>query len=455
MDFGFEGFETSDFDVDVEEVEVKRVKRFERLWEIGTGGSISYTKIHDGVVYFGAADKYFYAVDLETGKEIWRFATGGVIAGRAEVVGDKVFFSCFDQNVYALDRKSGKEIWRFQAEAEMFDGPIHGNGILVVGTKGGYVHVIDAETGKERWTFKAGDDIISSATIHKDKVFIGSADSNFYCLDFSTGKEIWRFRTGDIIHNDTPSPIAGNMIFFGSFDCNIYCVDHRTGREIWRFKTGKYGISEPPLLYRDVLYQGTRDGILFAVSLEGKELWRYRTGSLITQPLGLGDRLYFGSEDGYFRCLNLEGKEVWRFKIDGQMWDIPSYYKGKIIFGTWSCHVHSLDALTGKEVWRFTTSNTKPSSVLPPYSSFKTEIMKSTHIDEKVQESKYKKKKEETVSLSDYQITSEYSSESEYKQKSDYDTSFMMFEGIMEVEDLWTSDLKVSNHLGSMLSSRI
>ena len=176
--------------------------------------------------------------------------------------------------------------------------------------------------------------------------------------------------------------------------------------------------------------------------LEGKEIWRHRTGSLITQPTPVGDKLYFGSEDGYFRCINLEGKELWRFAIDGLMWDIPSYHKGKIIFGTWSCHVHTLDALTGKEVWRFTTSNTKPSPLDPPYSSFRTEIKKSTHVDETVKESKYKKKKEETVSLSDYHVTSEYSATSEYKTKSDYDVSLVMFEDIMEVERIWTSDLK-------------
>jgi len=72
MDFGFGELETAEFDVELEDLEVKRVKKFERLWKIGQGGSISYTKIHEGVSYFGAADRNFYAVDIETGKELWR-----------------------------------------------------------------------------------------------------------------------------------------------------------------------------------------------------------------------------------------------------------------------------------------------------------------------------------------------------------------------------------------------
>jgi outer membrane protein assembly factor BamB len=442
MDFGFQGFEASGFDVDIEEVEVKRVKRFERLWRIGEGGSVSYTRIHEGVIYFGAADNYFYAVDAETGKELWRFKTGGIITGRAEIFDEMVFFTSFDQNCYALNRKTGSEIWRFRANNEIFEGPVHGDGLLVFGTKGGHIHAIDAKSGKEKWTFKTGDDILAGATIHDGRVFIGSCDKNFYCIDVHTGKEIWRFKTGDLIHSDMPSPILGNMIFIGSFDCNLYCLDYRSGREVWRFRTGKYGISEPPLLYKNVLYLGTRDGILFSISLEGKELWRYKAGGLITKPMAFNDRLYFGSEDGYFRCMDVKGNEIWRFNTEGKMWDIPSYWNGRIIFGTWSCNVHNLDAETGEEFWRFTTSNITPSSLLPPYEAFSTEIKRETRMEEFTGESKYKEKKEETVSLSDYHVESEYSSESEYKQKSDYDTSFVIFEGVMEGEELWTSLLE-------------
>ncbi len=76
---------------------------------------------------------------------------------------------------------------------------------------------------------------------------------------------------------------------------------------------------------------------------------------------------------------------------------------------------------------------------------FKVEIKKETHIEEAVKESKYKKKKEETVSLSDYHVESEYSSETEYKTKSDYDVQWVLFEGILEGEEIWISgsrDLK-------------
>jgi outer membrane protein assembly factor BamB len=446
MDFGFEGFESADFDVELEDVEVKRIKRFERLWKIGRGGSICYTRVFDGIVYFGSADKNFYAIDAESGKELWRFRTGGVIMGWGDSAGDSIFFTSFDQYCYAVDRRTGKELWRFRANGEMFEGPVYGEGSIIIGTKGGYVHSINAKTGKEIWTFKTGDDILSGATIYEGNVYIGSCDSNYYCISLENGKEVWRFKTGDLIHSDMKSPVVDGKIFFGSFDSHLYCLDVKTGKEIWRFKTGQYGNSEPPLYRNGVLYQGSRDGILFAISLEGKELWRFKTGGLLTMPIEARGRLYFGSEDGFFRCLDLKGNELWRFNVQGLMWDVPSYANGRIIFGTWSCHVHSLDALSGEEDWRFTTSDASPSSVQPPHESFKMEIKKMAQTDMTAGESKYRGKKGETVSLSNYHIANDYSTTSEYKQKSDYDTSFVMFEGVLKTEELpWISVSKDSN----------
>ena len=82
-------------------------------------------------------------------------------------------------------------------------------------------------------------------------------------------------------------------------------------------------------------------------------------------------------------------------------------------------------------------------SYLPPvHAVFSAEIKKETHTEDAISEDRYKsKKKGEAVSLSDYHVASEYSSTSEYKQKSEYDTSFVMFEGEMQVEVMWISDL--------------
>jgi outer membrane protein assembly factor BamB len=69
--------------------------------------------VADGVVYIGATGGYFYAVDAETGQELWRVETGkslvtvayGISAGVVSsptVVDGVVYFGSLDGNLYAV-----------------------------------------------------------------------------------------------------------------------------------------------------------------------------------------------------------------------------------------------------------------------------------------------------------------------------------------------------------------
>jgi len=447
MAFGFEGFETADFDVELEDLTVRRTKKFDRMWGVGFGGSINNgVRLVNKVLYFGAMDGYVYAVDASTGKEIWRFKTSDGICESTPAVADGVLYvGSFDHNLYALDAKTGKFKWSFRTGGMVDVSPEVSDGIVYVGSRDGNVYALDCKTGKEVWRFRTGDEIASAPTVYDNMVFNGSFDKNFYCLDKRTGKEIWRFRTGGEIHNDRPFLAMGSRIYFTSFDSYLYCVDIKTGKEIWRFRTGRYGNAGSSAFHNGVIYHASRDGILYAISLEGKELWRFRTEreeSTDAIPLIYKDRIYFGAGDSNFYCLDMNGKEIWRFRASYCIYTSAAVLNNVIFFNSMDCHVYALDADTGEEVWRFATSTMTISPLPPPYESFKLEISKS-HISEHFDlKDKYKKSKEETVSLSDYHVTSEYHTESEYKQKSDYDVNFVMFENIMEVEDIWTSDSK-------------
>jgi hypothetical protein len=161
-------------------------------------------------------------------------------------------------------------------------------------------------------------------------------------------------------------------------------------------------------------------------------------------PLVHESKVYFGSEDGNLYALDIKtGKEVWRFKTGGLIATSAVLWKDFVFFGSWDCHLYKVNIHTHEEVWRFSTSSSTPAYIPPAYDVFKLEVKRETRIEEPVSEGKYKKKKEETVSLSDYKIESEYSTTSEYKQKSDYDVNFVIFEGVLEGEELWTSDSKV------------
>ena len=104
MDIGFEGFETSDFDVDVEDLVIKKTKTYDRVWNTGLGGSIDNNPIiHKGVIYFGAQDGYVYGVDEKTGKIVWIFKTNDlIVASSPAIFENSVIIGSFDYNMYRI-----------------------------------------------------------------------------------------------------------------------------------------------------------------------------------------------------------------------------------------------------------------------------------------------------------------------------------------------------------------
>jgi outer membrane protein assembly factor BamB len=114
----------------------------------------------DGVVYVTGKDKVVYALDLATGRLIWKYAlargTNGDLAGTA-LVGDRIYVGS-DTGVYALNATTGALVWHVLSQATFFDspavtGPI-GRQVLVAGSTEGTLYALSLATGATLWTQK-------------------------------------------------------------------------------------------------------------------------------------------------------------------------------------------------------------------------------------------------------------------------------------------------------------
>ena len=437
MDFGFESFESSDFDAEIEDFELVKVKKMDRHLRFGEGGSVlASPAIHEGVLYFVSADNHVYAVYAETGEEKWRFRTHGPLVSTPAVSDNMLFVGSYDKNLYAISLE-GKEAWRFSTGEKITSSPFVHENLVLIGSNDGYLYAVDKKSGKEIWKFRTGDWIASSPLVWEGKIYIGSYDCNMYCLNFE-GKEKWRFRMGAEMWgmHESPSVYEG-ILYFASMDGYLYALNAETGKEIWKVMTGKYGNAIQPRVSDKFVLQPSRDGILFAFNREGKEFWRFNLGNLPGPVVVHEDTIFIGNESGILRALTLDGKEKWRFQTGGKIFGDVIIWKERIYLPSYDCHMYCL-TMDGEEIWRFATSNLTKVKLAPPHDAFELKVKKEATIDEAVEESRYKKKKEEeTISLSDYHVTSEYSSSSEYKTKSDYDVSFVCFEDLMKSEIIW------------------
>ncbi|NIP40906.1 MAG: PQQ-binding-like beta-propeller repeat protein [Candidatus Aenigmarchaeota archaeon] len=436
MEFQFEEFET-----ELEDFEVNKVGKFKRIWSATEGGSIVRTSLMGDKLYWGSFDGYVYALDIENKKLLWKTKFGAMIDSSPVCSKGFLYIGDREGNFYCIRASNGKIIWRYRMGGAMAGYAGVRKGIVYTSCQDSNFYAFDAKTGEVIWKFKTGEEMCSTPGFYENTVIFGSFDGYAYCVDAKTGEEKWRFKTGAEVFDPVHLTIHEGIVYIPSFDSYLYALKAKTGEEIWKAKLGNYGVAMSPTIEGERIYIGARDGNLYCLDMNGKEIWRFRTGGVIeSKAVVKEERIYFGSEDGNLYSIDLQGNEIWRFKVDGQIWDEPKIYKDLLIFGAVDCRVHYLDLETGKELWNIQISTLRKSIWSHPYEMFKVEIKKEIHIDEPVSEEKYKKKKEETVSLSDYQIESEYTTESDYKQKGDYSSQWVLFEGVLEVENIWTLD---------------
>ena len=127
----------------------------------------------NGIMYVTTSFSHVYALNAETGAEIWHYAhkmgpitvfccgpnNRGVAA-----YGDKVYLGTLDAKLVALDARTGRQVWEQQiADPELgyseTMAPTAVNGKILIGTNGGeygvrgFVKAYDAESGSLLWTF--------------------------------------------------------------------------------------------------------------------------------------------------------------------------------------------------------------------------------------------------------------------------------------------------------------
>ena len=329
------------------------------VFSVTRGGSVtSEPLIIDGVVYITACDHNIYAIDLETGKERWRFSSQGPNVSGPYPGKGRIYFGSYDGNLYCLNLE-GKLEWKFDAGDKIAGRPIVHRNHVFFGCRNGNAYAVDLD-GRLEWKLRAEDSIGNTPAAFGDVVYFGSFDFNLYALNLR-GRLLWRFATGGAV--GIPA-ISNRLIYFGSFDHCLYALDLK-GKLRWKFMMGDaFDPGSGIIVEGDTVYFGSKDFNLYAIR-NGKELWRFPTGNLIySEAVISGDILYFGSGDGNLYCLDKKsGRELWRFAAGGPVLYVEKSGR-KIVFGCHDCNLYCIST-KGELLWKFHTSLNYPISVEP------------------------------------------------------------------------------------------
>lgn len=271
------------------------------------------------------------AVDLSTGKSVWRFPTTNTVCGDPAIAYGRLYFASRDGRVYCCAPAEQDELmtpeakdqsppasetdivtllaervqdatpgtvwpmqgggpdrvglqgitlklplelaWKYDTQGRVLSSAAIVDGVVYAGSESGKIVAVDAERGDKVWEFDTGQRVKCSPAVTDGVVYCGSDSGVFYAIDTRTGKAIWRFEAGGPIQ---ASPaIAGGVIVFGANDHNFYALDRRTGRKLWNFRTSSFCIQAPPVLHGDrVFAAGWADWVWCLDLKTGSPVWK-------------------------------------------------------------------------------------------------------------------------------------------------------------------------------------
>ncbi|HEX2998478.1 MAG TPA: PQQ-binding-like beta-propeller repeat protein [Anaerolineales bacterium] len=282
----------------------------------------------DGFVIVGSAGTDHRLVALNPGDidpetsapaEAWKF-TGAKDHWVAAplVVENKLFAANSDGNLYILDLQDGqstKEATAVAINGRLWSQPTTDGERVYVTSLDHTVTAIDINTYDILWQETLAGAVPGSAVLGGDgMLYVGSLASQLEKFDPATGKHGPVLDAKNWIWS-TPA-VYGDTLYFGDVDGNFYSFNTATGKLNWTVQPDG-PITASPLVREDYVLIATESGSIFAISHEdGKTLWSESVGGKIyTSPAAAGDLTIVAplQTDFFLSARDANGRQVWPF----------------------------------------------------------------------------------------------------------------------------------------------
>ena len=281
-------------------------------------------------VYFGNSLGEVKAVDLQTGKELWKFKTKASLFSRPAVTNDYIIIPTSDKRIIWADKETGRIIRENDSNGPYVADGIIANGLLY---QGGYkkFECWNTNTGNLKWRYDSISNYCQAApSVHGNDIIFGAWDTNLRCLDKKTGKLKWIWNNGNKANMLSPGncvpAVTKDRVFVVAPDRYMTVLNRNTGEVIWRTNfDGKYkvreslGISEN----KKYIYAKTMDGQLLVVdaksatpnviSVVDAGFGYEHTPCVVVENKGI---IYMGSRKGILAAIDAKTFTLlWRYKL--------------------------------------------------------------------------------------------------------------------------------------------
>jgi outer membrane protein assembly factor BamB len=387
----------------------------------GVYGSYASTPvIVNGVVYSQDLESNVQALDLESGEVLWAKSYESASHGpNGLAVADGRVYGATADSAFALDQESGDELWSVPLEGSVDMAPGADGGKVYVSTVPetpnaeyeagavGILYALDGATGKKLWEFDTvpknlwGDPSTNSggglwyppSFDAKGAVYVGTGNpaplpgapgkpwgssrpgNNLYAdsvvkLDPATGKVIWHYQQTphniydwDFQNSPVLLKIGGREVAIGSGKSGVVvALDAQTGKPIWKQPVGVHnGHDKDPLYamrgeYSKIktgeVFPGQLGGVIAPIATDGTTLFVPVVNHSMTVLSGT-EVTEESAATGELVALDAKtGREEWNAEFEQPAYGATLVVNDLVFATTAEGTIHALKSATGGEVWQ-------------------------------------------------------------------------------------------------------
>lgn len=279
-------------------------------------------------LFVASAFAFVAALDVETGRELWRTDFDSPLTGSPAVGGDVVYVSAIDSTLWGLDAATGRIRWTLPGTPSLTSvargsAPAIAGDLAIFPTQSGELTAVRRSNGAQTWTSVAAgrrtgaalatiDAITGDPVVDGNRVYVANQSGRLLALDTRSGATIWSIAEG------TTGPVwpVGGSVFFVSDQNRLMRVDARDGATIWAQELPLYRNDRPrrrlgifaqygPVLAGGRLWVASGDGPLrgFDPATGAPVIELSIPGGAASAPIVAGGALYVLGRNGTLNAI--------------------------------------------------------------------------------------------------------------------------------------------------------
>jgi len=311
-----------------------------------------------------ASGSHVYAINTETGAEIWRYPaeadTNLIFNSNPALTPDGQLIIGSEGNSHILvsiNPETGKDNWAAPfsgAKGKWVATPLVFNETIYAPNSDGFLYILDMNGKEVQDSIELGGALWSSPVTDGTYLYITSLDHHLHIIDLETLKLSDPIDIGGALPS---SPAVGaDGVYVGSFNSNIEYVSASGQNQV--LTSSPEWIWSTPVFNNGTLYYADLGGNIYSLDVaSNRQNWGdiKPDGPIIASPLVVNDFIYFVTEEGTLIALDTEGKTVWEKTVGGKIYTTPILSNDLILVAPYQADF-SLAAydLEGRQAWTFT-----------------------------------------------------------------------------------------------------